>query len=122
MSDASKSSSLISLSLSGKCPACYQSSVFSGAVAFKDKCDVCGLDITKHDNGDGPATAVMLVAGAVMLLVAFIIEISYHPPLWVHIIVGISVILFSSWWSLRFFKAMLLTLQYRYRKKEMDDG
>ncbi len=107
--------------MSGTCPACAESSVFSGAIAFKETCDVCGFDITKHDNGDGPATGVMLVAGAVMLMVAFILEINYHPPLWVHIAVGIVVILLSSWWSLRFFKAMLLVLQYRYRKKELED-
>jgi len=121
MSANTKTPSLFSLSMSGKCPACYQTSLFSSAVAFKASCEECGLDISDHDNGDGPATGVMLVAGAVMLMVAFFIEVSYHPPLWVHIVVGSIVILLSSWWSLRFFKAMLLTLHYRLRIKEQND-
>jgi uncharacterized protein (DUF983 family) len=64
----------------------------------------------------------MLVSGAAVLLVAFIIEIKYQPALWVHIVVGLAVILITSWWSLRLFKTLLLALHYRYRKKEIENG
>ena len=51
----------------GKCPRCGQGSIFKGFISLKERCEVCGLDLTFADAADGPAFFVMLVASVPIL-------------------------------------------------------
>ena len=41
--------------LACRCPRCGRGKLFSGYLTVGAPCGVCGLDLSDHDSGDGPA-------------------------------------------------------------------
>ncbi|MCA7119993.1 MAG: DUF983 domain-containing protein [Acidibrevibacterium sp.] len=105
--------------LAGRCPRCGQGKLFAGLLTVRPACPVCGLDLSAHDAGDGPAVAVILVLGAVIVGLAFWVEFTFSPPLWVHAVLWPVVTVPLAIAMMRPLKAALIVLQYRYRRTEM---
>ena len=61
--------------IAGRCPSCHRGKLFSGYLALALKCNVCGLDYSFADSGDGPAVFVILVTGFLVTGAALITEI-----------------------------------------------
>src|SRR6478752_4906031 len=70
--------------LAGRCPRCGQGRLFDGVLKLAPRCRACGLDIV--DPGDGAAMFVILVGNIIILAGALIVEFSFNPPVWVHIL------------------------------------
>jgi uncharacterized protein (DUF983 family) len=85
----------------------------------RDRCEVCGLDFSGADSGDGAAVGVILVLGAVVVGLAFWVEIAFSPQLWVHAVVWPVVTVPAAILMIRPSKAALIALQYRNRSREM---
>jgi uncharacterized protein (DUF983 family) len=85
----------------------------------RECCPVCGLDLRAHDAGDGPAVAVILVLGAIIMMLAFWVEFRFSPPLWVHALLWPVVTISAALLMMRPLKAALVALQFRHRKSEM---
>ena len=75
-----------------RCPRCGRGALYRGYLDIVDRCAVCGLELAGKDSGDGPA--VFLIWGTVIL--------------------GVTLGL------LRPAKALVMALQYRYRRAEFD--
>lgn len=103
-----------------RCPRCGKGPVLKGLLAVRERCDVCGLNLSEHDTGDGPAVAVILLLGAIIVGLAFWVEFRFEPPLWVHIIIWPALTFPLAILMMRPFKAALVALQYAHRKSEMD--
>ena len=88
-------------------------------LSVRERCAVCGLDLRAHDAGDGPAVAVILVLGALVMIGAFWLEFHFSPPLWVHVILWPVITLPAAIAMMRPMKAALVALQYRHRSSEM---
>jgi uncharacterized protein (DUF983 family) len=88
-------------------------------LTIREFCAVCGLDLWAHDAGDGPAVAVILVLGAIVLGLAFWVEFHFSPPLWVHAVLWPAVTFPAAILMMRPLKAALVALQYRHRASEM---
>ena len=71
----------------GRCPRCGQGALFAGFLKVAPACAICGLDYTTIQTGDGPASFIMQIAGFIVGFSALFVEIKYHPPMWVHLIV-----------------------------------
>ena len=110
--------------LFGLCPNCGQKTLFSSVTAFAGKCRACGLDYSQYNVGDGPAAFLTLIVGGLVLALALIIELNYHPPIWVHVILWFPLTIASVIGSLRMSKAILLILEHRNQAREgsIDDG
>ena len=67
--------------LSGRCPACSKGRMFQGFLTLRSRCEVCGLDYSFADAGDGPAVFVILFAGFIVVGLALLVEILYQPCL-----------------------------------------
>ncbi|HEX7007966.1 MAG TPA: DUF983 domain-containing protein [Alphaproteobacteria bacterium] len=102
------------------CPRCGEGRVFRGFLAVVDRCAVCGLEISRHDAGDGPAVFVILILGFLVVGLAILVEATLEPPLWVHMAVWPPFILVVAMGMLRPLKALLLALQYRHRPETID--
>lgn len=102
-----------SAGLGCRCPRCGRGKLFSGLLTVRDTCDVCGLDLTPHDTGDGPAVFVVMILGAMIVLGAILLEIWFMPPIWSHLIIWPPVILVLSILMLRPMKATLIALHYK---------
>ncbi|MDD3446101.1 MAG: DUF983 domain-containing protein, partial [Zavarzinia sp.] len=70
-----------------RCPRCGQGALFTGLLAVRDKCPSCDLDYSAIDTGDGPAVFVILILGAIVTGGALWLELTYEPPMWVHLII-----------------------------------
>jgi uncharacterized protein (DUF983 family) len=92
--------------------------MFSGFLGLKPRCEACGLDYSFIDAGDGPAVFVILFAGFVVVGAALVAEIRYAPPLWVHAVLWVPLILLTTLVPLRAMKGLLIALQYHHKAAE----
>lgn len=108
--------------LTGRCPRCGRGHLFRGFLDIADRCDVCDLDLSQQNSGDAPAVFIILILGIVVVGLAFFVETTFAPPMWVHIALWFPLILGGSIGLLRPFKATMIALQYRHRVQfESDD-
>lgn len=108
----------VSVGLKGRCPRCGEGRMFSGMLSVTPRCGVCGLDYSFADAGDGPAVFVILLIGFVVVGLALWTEVSLDPPLWVHFLMWIPLIVVLSLVALRLIKGLLIALQYRNKAAE----
>ena len=105
-------------SVLGKCPRCAQGQMFEGFLDLKPNCQACGLDYKFADAGDGPAVFVMLFAGFFVVGLALWVEITYEPPIWVHLVIFLPLTLIVCLGLLRPFKGLLVSLQYKNKAEQ----
>jgi uncharacterized protein (DUF983 family) len=103
--------------IAGRCPRCGVGALFAGITRFAPACRACGLDFAGFNVGDGPAAFLILIVGAIVVALAITLELSLHPPFWVHII-WLPITLGAVLGALRIAKAMLLALEYRNAARE----
>ena len=104
--------------LSCACPRCRRGKLFQGFLALPPRCEICGLDYSFADSGDGPAVFIMLIAGFIVVFAALITEVVYQPPMWVHAALWLPLILIVTLGPLRPMKGLLIALQYHHRAAE----
>ena len=102
----------------GLCPQCGQGPLFDGYIAVLPRCPNCGLDYAMFDPGDGPAVFGILIVGAIVCALALFVEFHFHPPMWVHLVLWIPLILILTFGFLRLAKSTLLVLQYKHKAGE----
>ena len=109
--------SLAAATLQGLCPRCGARTLFAGLARFAPTCRACGLDFAGFNIGDGPAAFLILIVGAIVAVSAIVIDQSYSPAWWVHLVwipVGIGLTLYG----LRLGKAALLYQEYKHQARE----
>lgn len=116
------SASPFAIGLRCRCPRCGKGELFHGLLKVAGGCSQCGLDLAAHDAGDGPAFFVIMIVGGLAVTLAFIVERSFAPPIWAHLIYQIPFILGASILCLRPLKATLIALQYRHAAAGFDGG
>lgn len=109
---------MIPAALFGLCPDCGQKTLFGNVTAFADQCRACGLDYAKYNVGDGPAAFLTLIVGAVVLILALVIEFQFYPPMWVHLLLWFPITIGLVIVTLRFSKALLLISEHRNEAHE----
>ena len=107
------SKSLIIKVFFGLCPKCSFRSVFRKYIILLDKCPNCGLKINADIVGDGGSWFSMLITSIIVGFGALILEINFHPQLWLHIVIWPPTILLLSIIILRPFKALFLCLSHK---------
>lgn len=110
---------IVQAALRCRCPRCGKGRLFRGLLTVRDRCAVCGLDLCEHDTGDGPAVLVIFVLGTIVVGLAFWVEFTFSPPLWVHAVLWPVVTLPLAIVLMRPMKAAMVALQYRHRASEM---
>ncbi|MEQ1510571.1 MAG: DUF983 domain-containing protein [Sphingopyxis sp.] len=91
---------------------------FLGVVRFADKCGACGLDYSGYNVGDGPAALIIMLVGAIVVGGSIALQLSQHPPFWLHILLWgpISIVLVVA--LLRVAKAALLITEHRRQARD----
>jgi uncharacterized protein (DUF983 family) len=102
-----------------RCPRCGIGPLFQGILTVRATCPHCQLDLSANDTGDGPAVLVILFLGAIIISLAFWVEFTFSPPLWVHAILWPLVTTPLAILMMRPLKAALVALQFRHRASEM---
>ena len=101
--------------LACKCPRCGKGKLFDGFLTLRPACEACGLDYTFIDTGDGPAIFIIMLAGAIVVACALIVEIKYQPPFWLHAVLWLPLILVTTLLPLRAMKSLLIALQFHHK-------
>lgn len=102
----------------GRCPRCGEGHIFTGFLTVRDHCEVCGLDYSFADPADGPAVFVQLFACVPGVIFIVMLEIMARPGLWVHLAVGIPVLILTAILPLRPIKGWLIAAQFTTRAQE----
>ncbi|GAA0679418.1 uncharacterized protein (DUF983 family) [Sphingomonas insulae] len=109
---------IVEVALKGLCPRCAQPTLFAGWIRFADRCRACGLDYGRFNVGDGPAAFLTLILGTIVVAGAIALELTLHPPLWLHMLIWIPVTLAGVVGSLRLAKGALIAAEYRNAARE----
>ena len=102
----------------GRCPNCAEGRLFEGFLKVAPCCNACGYDLAKADSGDGPAVFVILIGGFVVAFGALLTEFTFHPPIWVTMIIWLPMTLVVSLALLRPFKGLMLASQFMNKASE----
>ena len=106
---------ILRAALGCRCPRCGRGRLFAGLLNVRQACEVCRLDLSAQDAGDGPAGFAILFLGMIVVGLAALVEIKFSPPIWVHLLLWTPLILIGAIAMLRPLKAGLIALQYRHR-------
>ena len=101
--------------LACRCPRCGKGKLYAGFLDLGAKCEACGLDYAFIDAGDGPAIFIIMIAGAIVVACALIVEVKYQPPFWLHAVLWLPLILATTLMPLRAMKSLLIALQFHHK-------
>jgi len=104
--------------LGGKCPRCGRGALFEGYLGLRKECEVCRLDYTKADAGDGPAVFIIFIVGFLAVGAAFIARFAWFAPIWLAFLISAGLAIGLILALLRPFKATLIALQYANKAAE----
>jgi uncharacterized protein (DUF983 family) len=104
---------IVQVALSGLCPQCGAKTLFAGLARFSERCEKCGLNYSAFNVGDGPAALLTMFIGALVIVLALIVDAAFSPPFWVQAVIWVPFTAAATFWSLRVCKAALLALEYR---------
>jgi uncharacterized protein (DUF983 family) len=116
---ADPSVGLATAALRCACPRCGRGALFAGFLDVRERCPDCGLDLRRHDSGDGPAVFLIFLLGFLVVPPALIVSLRVDWPLWLHALVWSTVILGATVGLIRPVKALTVAIQYRYRRSEL---
>lgn len=106
------------VALTGCCPRCGKGRSFAGLIAFAPSCRVCGLDLRSFNVGDGAASFLILIVGAIVTGLAMWLELTRSPPWYVHAALWVPLTLVLSIGLMRIAKGLLLALEYRHEARQ----
>lgn len=98
--------------ITGVCPRCGRGHLFAGYLRLAQRCDNCELDYSFADPADGPAFFAMSIAAVPALAFALWLQLSFEPPIWIHLFTTVPLTLILCMALLRPLKGWLVCSQY----------
>ena len=102
----------------GRCPRCGEGHIFAGFLKLRDSCEVCGLDFSYADPADGPAFFVQMFTCVPAVIFTLMLEIMASPPLWVHFVTSLPLLLLTTVLPIRPLKGWLVASQFFFKARE----
>jgi uncharacterized protein (DUF983 family) len=95
-----------------RCPRCGRGHLFRGFLTLAPSCEVCGLDYSFADPADGPAFFVISIVSFPVIAFAAWLELTFSPPIWVHLVTSAPLLIGGCLGLLRPLKGWLVAAQY----------
>ena len=102
----------------GRCPRCGEGHMFRGFLTLADHCEVCGLDYSYANPADGPAFFVQMFTCIPAVIFTLLLEIMASPPVWVHLVTSLPLLLLTTVLPLRPLKGWLVASQFFFKARE----
>jgi uncharacterized protein (DUF983 family) len=102
------------------CPRCGQGKLFTGILTIREKCTVCDFDFGRLNADDGAAFFIIVLYSAIILPLAAWFQFALDPPIWVHLVIWLPIIVFGAILLMRPFKAWLLAQQFKHNVDDAD--
>lgn len=103
---------------SGRCPRCGEGRLFNGFIDLAPRCAACDLSFSFADSGDGPAVFIMMIAGALVVGTALIVDALYEPPMLLLGAIFLPLMAIICLGMIRPLKGLLIASQYRNKASE----
>jgi uncharacterized protein (DUF983 family) len=111
----------IVLGLKCRCPSCGKGRLYDGLLSVRENCGECGFDLENEDSGDGPVSFLIFFIGALVVIMAFVVDAKFAPPLWLHAIIWAPVIAGMTISMLRPAKSLMIALQFHHRATQSNE-
>jgi len=98
-----------------RCPACGEGKLFNKYLKVNDTCPKCGEELFHQRADDAPPYFTMLIVGHVVVGGILVVEQTFSPPTWVHMVIWLPLVLILSLWMLPRVKGALVGLQWALR-------
>lgn len=108
----------VQIGVRGLCPRCGQGRIFQSFLKLKPHCDVCGLDLSFADPADGPAFFSTMIMSFPVLGFIWWLDATFEPPIWIHLVVSLPLLLLACILPLRPLKGWLVASQYFHKAEE----
>lgn len=102
------------------CPRCGQGKLYVRLLTVREGCSVCSFDYGRLNTDDGAAFFIIVLYGALVLPLAAWFQFAVAPPVWVHFLVWIPVIIVGAIALMRPFKAWLIAQQFKHNVDDAD--
>jgi len=102
----------------GLCPRCGKGHMFRSWLKVSDKCEACGLDYRFAAPDDGPAFFSLCIVAFPLTFFLVWLQVAYDPPLWVHLVTSVPLMVVGCLLPLRPIKGWLVASQYVNRAQE----
>ncbi|SEN45676.1 Uncharacterized conserved protein, DUF983 family [Sphingomonas gellani] len=106
----------------GLCPRCGEGRMFKSWLKITDRCDRCGLDYRFAAPDDGPAFFSLCIISVPLVAFMVWLEAVHSPPLWVHLVTSVPLLLIGTLLPLRPIKGWLVASQFVNRAQEAGTG
>lgn len=98
-----------------RCPACGARTLFSSYLKVAERCPRCGEDLSHHRADDAPPYFTILIVGHVLVALLMTVELTYAPPVWVHLALWLPLTVILSLALLPRIKGAIVALQWANR-------
>jgi len=108
-----------------RCPRCGKGDIYKPGflnMSINDECAECGFALAKNDSADGPSVFLIFILGFSLVPLAWMFELAFTPPFWVHVVLWSVVTLGITLGALRPLKAFVIALQYKHRSHTWDEN
>ena len=106
----------------GLCPRCGKGRMFKSWLKISDRCEACGLDYRFAAPDDGPAFFSLCIVAFPLIFIVVWLQVAFDPPVWVHLVTSVPVMLIGTLLPLRPIKGWLVASQYVNRAQEAGTG
>jgi uncharacterized protein (DUF983 family) len=97
------------------CPACGQSKLYRSYLKVEDVCKSCGEELHHQRADDAPPYFTMMIVGHIIVGGLLVLEQTYAPDTWVHLVIWLPLTVVLSLWLLPKVKGALVGLQWALR-------
>ncbi|WP_428697298.1 DUF983 domain-containing protein [Stappia sp.] len=100
------------LGAKGLCPNCGTGRLYGKYLKVEPVCASCGEELHHHRADDAPPYCTIFVVGHVVLPIALAVEVMMVPPMWVHFVLWLPLIVAMTLFCLPPIKGALIGLQW----------
>ena len=98
-----------------RCPRCGRGRLFRAFLKPVDRCTVCGEALHHQRADDAPAYFVILIVGHIVVPLVLSLELTLHPPYWVHLVLWLPLTLALALGLIQPIKGAIIGLQWANR-------
>ncbi|MEE4289678.1 MAG: DUF983 domain-containing protein [Erythrobacter sp.] len=104
----------------GSCPRCGARTLFEAPARVAMECSHCGLDFASLERGGRFAGMLTAIVAIVLILIAYAVEATLRPPLWLQAAFWAPVTVGVVIYALRLFKTLLLYAAHERQQEQAE--
>lgn len=98
-----------------RCPACGTGQLYESYLKVAPVCAACGEELHHQRADDAPPYFTMFIVGHIVIGGLLVMEQTWAPATWVHLVIWLPLTVFLSLWLLPKVKGGLIGLQWALR-------